>query len=85
MMMIESKPEKISLTTTLSKLPAEAQLWIMCLTPAQFGEIEIILNIVGENNFIKHWRTHKEDQEKLEDDFRRWPICEYLTDGSYLR
>ena len=74
MMMIESKPEKISLTTTLSKLPAEAQLWIMCLTPDQFDEIQTILNIVGENNFIKDWRMHKKDQEKFEDDFRRWPL-----------
>jgi len=32
------------------------------------------LNIVGEAHFIKHWRTHKQDQEKLEDGFRRWPI-----------
>jgi len=74
MMMVERKPKTISLTTTLSKLPAEAQLWIMCLTPDQFDEIQTILNIVGEAHFIKHWRTHKQDQEKLEDGFRRWPI-----------
>ena len=74
MMMTESKAAKFSLTATLLKLPAEAQLWIMCLTPDQFDEIQTILNIVGEKNFIKHWRTHKEDQEKLEDDFRRWPL-----------
>jgi hypothetical protein len=73
MMMTESKPN-IALIATLLKLPAEAQLWIMCLTPDQFNEIQTVLNIVGENNFIKHWRTHKEDQEKLEDDFRRWPL-----------
>ena len=73
MMMTESKPN-IALTATLLKLPAEAQLWIMCLAPDQFDKIQTTLNIVGENNFIKDWRKHKKDQEKFEDDFRRWPL-----------
>jgi hypothetical protein len=46
----------------------------MCLTPDQFDTIQTILNSIGEEDFINHWRTYKEEQEKLENDFRRRPI-----------
>jgi hypothetical protein len=59
----------ISLTTIMPKLPAEAQAWISGLNPSFRTSVEIILNYVGEDSFIKHWRMHREDQQKFENDF----------------
>jgi len=59
----------VSLTTILPRLPAEAQSWINGLSPEYRASTEHILNLVGEDNFVKHWRTHREDQLKLENDF----------------
>jgi len=58
-----------SLTTTLARLPAEAQTWINRLDPTFRSSTEHVLNLVGEDDFIKHGRTHRADQVRLQNDF----------------
>jgi hypothetical protein len=57
----------ISLTTTLPKLPTDAQAWINELDPSFRSSTERVLNVVREES--KHWQTHRADQQKLENDF----------------
>jgi hypothetical protein len=57
----------ISLTTTLPKLPTDAQAWINELDPSFRSSTERVLNVVREES--KHWQTHRPDQQKLENDF----------------
>ena len=59
----------ISLTTILPRLSAEAQSWINALSPEYRRSTEHVFNIVGADSFVKNWKTHLEDQMKLENDF----------------
>ena len=68
--MTEAK-DHISLTTIVPKLPAEAQSWINGLTPDFRSSTEHVLNIVGEESFIKNWEYHRDTQKKVENDFAR--------------
>jgi hypothetical protein len=61
--------DHISLTMTLPKLPAEAQSWIKGMPPKWRGALERKLNIVGEESFLKNWKHHKAEWEKLAYDF----------------
>ena len=54
-------PPLISLTTILPRLPAEAQAWINALPPDDRQSTEYLMNLVGADNFVKHWRTHRDD------------------------
>jgi hypothetical protein len=53
----------ISLTTALPKLPTDAQAWINELDPSFRSSTERVLNVVREESFIKHWQTHRADQQ----------------------
>jgi hypothetical protein len=59
----------ISLTMILPRLPAEARQWINGLPPHYLRAIEDILDRVGADNFVRHWRAHRQDQQDFEHDF----------------
>jgi len=53
----------ISLMSILPKLAAEGQSWINGLDASNRRATECLLNIVGEENFVKYWRQHRADQQ----------------------
>jgi hypothetical protein len=59
----------IPLTAILPRLPAEARSWIAALSPPFRRSTEHVLNIVGEDSFIRNWKTHRDDQVNLDNDF----------------
>jgi hypothetical protein len=66
--MTEPKAD-ILLTTILPRLPAEGQQWINGMEPFYRETAEHILNLVGADNFVKHWKTHREDEQNFEHHF----------------
>lgn len=65
----QSLPDLITLASILPRLPAEAQAWIKGLDADDYTAMETILNNVGAENFIKHWKVHHDDYQKFEYDF----------------
>jgi hypothetical protein len=59
----------LALKDTLLKLPVEAQAWINGLNPVAQVAAEYVLNIVGEDNFIANWQTHRDAQQKAWHDY----------------
>src|SRR5262245_39711391 len=55
--------DHISLMSILPKLPAEGQSWINELDASNRRATECLLNIVGEESFVKNWRQHRADQQ----------------------
>ena len=53
----------ISLMSILPKLAAEGQSWINGLDASNRRATEHLLNIVGEESFVKNWRQHRADQQ----------------------
>jgi hypothetical protein len=49
----------------MDKLPPEAQKWVNGMNRDEKFGTEIILNNVGVDSFIKHWRVHKDDLDEI--------------------
>jgi hypothetical protein len=60
---------RLSLTTILPRLPPEGRAWINSLNATWRHGAEQVLNNIGEENFIRSWRVHRDDQRKLAHDF----------------
>jgi hypothetical protein len=58
---------RITLTMIRPKLTAEGRLWVNTLTPDEADSIEYTLNLIGEDNFIKNWREHRDMVQKMRD------------------
>jgi hypothetical protein len=58
-----------TLSSILPFLPPEAQHWIDNLPPHYRRTMQDIVDLVGEDNFLQHWQTHREDQQNIEHDF----------------
>jgi hypothetical protein len=59
----------VTLIAILPRLPPEARLWITGLSPFWRCSTEHVLNIVGEDSFVRNWQTHRQDQVNLANDF----------------
>jgi hypothetical protein len=55
----------IRILDILSTLPEEAQRWIKGMNSGERTCTEIILNNVGEQSFVKHWRHYKDDLDAV--------------------
>ena len=56
---------RITLLEIMDKLPPEAQKWVNGMNRDEKFGTEIILNNVGVDSFIKHWRVHKDDLDEI--------------------
>ena len=45
------------------KLPEDGQKWLKGMNREELRYTETILNNVGEDSFVKHWRVHKDELE----------------------
>jgi hypothetical protein len=56
---------KIKLLEIMNRLPPEAQKWVNGMKRGEREGTEIILNNVGVDSFIEHWRYHKDDLDYI--------------------
>jgi hypothetical protein len=61
----DDREMRITLLEIMDKLPPEAQKWVNGMNRDEKFGTEIILNNVGVDSFIKHWRDHKDDLDKI--------------------
>lgn len=61
----DDREMRITLLEIMDKLPPEAQKWVNGMNRDEKFGTEIILNNVGVDSFIKHWRVHKDDLDEI--------------------
>jgi len=59
----------MTLETLTDELPDEARQWLFGMNDSFRRATLHLLEIVGPDAFIRHWKTHRDYQQKLEHDF----------------
>jgi hypothetical protein len=64
-----SNSTRITFAEVMPRLPVDCQTWLNSLTPGWRNSTEYILNLIGEENFSRCWRVHRDDLDQLGFDF----------------
>jgi hypothetical protein len=59
--------QELKLSDVQGLLPREARNWVNGMTHEEKHSTEIILNNVGIESFVRHWKEHREEVQEVRD------------------